>query len=122
MPVRAEDFHQASITYQCLFRRNAKLSGMTVSCFTCSASTAYPPFHACRRPPPSSHVTLTPRPHPPTHSQGTAATEAAELSEAYGLSVVGVPPHRPSRRADHPMRCFAFEQASALRCEHVWSV
>ena len=29
--VRPEDFHQASITYQCLFRRYAKLSGMTVS-------------------------------------------------------------------------------------------
>ena len=33
---------------------------------------------------------------------GTAATEAEEFSEAYGLTVVRIPPHRPSRRKDHP--------------------
>ena len=33
---------------------------------------------------------------------GTAATEAEEFSEAYGVTVVRVPPHRPSRRVDSP--------------------
>ena len=32
---------------------------------------------------------------------GTAATEAEEFEEAYGLSVVRIPPHRPSLRVDY---------------------
>lgn len=32
--------------------------------------------------------------------QGTAATEALEFSEVYGLEVVRVPTNRPSRRRD----------------------
>ena len=42
--------------------------------------------------------------------QGTAATQAAELSDAYGLDVVRVPPHRPSARIDHPLKGFMFQQ------------
>lgn len=38
--------------------------------------------------------------------QGTAATEEEEFFETYGLSVVQVPPHRPSRRRDHPARVY----------------
>jgi preprotein translocase subunit SecA len=37
---------------------------------------------------------------------GTAATEAEELGEAYGLAVVRVPPHRPARRVDRPAEVF----------------
>ncbi|KAL4521332.1 hypothetical protein Ndes2437B_g08077 [Nannochloris sp. 'desiccata'] len=33
---------------------------------------------------------------------GTAVTEAEEFSEAYNVSVVRVPPHRPSKRLDNP--------------------
>lgn len=32
---------------------------------------------------------------------GTAVTESEEFEEAYGLSVVRIPPHRPSLRVDH---------------------
>lgn len=33
---------------------------------------------------------------------GTAHTDAEELEEIYGLRVVVIPPHKPSRRVDHP--------------------
>ena len=45
----------------------------------------------------------------PVLLQGTAATEAEEFNESYRLSVVKVPPHRPSLRRDHPMRVFFFQ-------------
>ena len=37
---------------------------------------------------------------------GTAAEAAAEFRRVYGLPVVKVPPHRPSRRRDRPSRYF----------------
>ena len=76
------------------------------ACDACPASTrsARPKLRSpCKLTLPPSLLSSPP--------QGTASTEAMELSEAYGLSVVTVPPHRPSRRVDHAMRCFAFEQA-----------
>ena len=57
----------ARITYQRLFRRYLRLSGMT----------------------------------------GTATEVAAEIGRTYGLPVLRVPLHRPSRRTLHPARCLA---------------
>lgn len=37
---------------------------------------------------------------------GTAMTEAEEFSEAYGLDVIRIPPHRPSKRIDHKPEVF----------------
>lgn len=37
---------------------------------------------------------------------GTASTEAEEFADAYGLRVVRVPPHRPSKRIDHSPEVF----------------
>ena len=42
---------------------------------------------------------------------GTAATEAEEFEEAYGLSVVRIPPHRPSLRVDNPTEVYGGKQA-----------
>ncbi|KAL4434485.1 hypothetical protein ABPG75_000926 [Micractinium tetrahymenae] len=41
---------------------------------------------------------------------GTGATEEVEFSEAYGLPVVRVPPHRPSQRRDHPLQLYFYEE------------
>ena len=38
---------------------------------------------------------------------GTAVTEAEEFEEAYGLPVVRIPPHRPSRRTDTPLNVYS---------------
>jgi preprotein translocase subunit SecA len=38
---------------------------------------------------------------------GTAATQARELREIYGLPVIPIPTHRPMIRIDHPDRVFA---------------
>eukprot|EP00890_Picochlorum_soloecismus_P005567 jgi/Picsp_1/6010/NSC_03364-R1_preprotein translocase subunit len=38
---------------------------------------------------------------------GTAATEAEEFEEAYGLPVVRIPPHRPSRRTDSSLNVYS---------------
>eukprot|EP00887_Chlorella_sp_A99_P000634 scaffold5.g634.t1 len=46
---------------------------------------------------------------------GTASTEQEELAEAYGLSILRVPPHRPSARVDRPLECYYFQQAGLLR-------
>jgi preprotein translocase subunit SecA len=46
---------------------------------------------------------------------GTAAAQAGELWEAYGLDVVRVPPHRPSRRADAPLALYAGRRAWEAR-------
>lgn len=40
--------------------------------------------------------------------QGTAVTEEEELEEVYGLKVLRVPPHRPSRRRDNLMECYIY--------------
>lgn len=61
-----------------------------------------------RRCPPTPIRRLPPPPRPPP--QGTGATEAQDFSEAYGLDVVRVPPHRPSRRVDHPMALSYFRE------------
>jgi hypothetical protein len=45
--------------------------------------------------------------------QGTAATEEEEFSEVYGLSVVRVPPHKPSIRIDHPTQLMVFSEVGA---------
>eukprot|EP00889_Picochlorum_renovo_P004307 jgi/Picre1/31337/NNA_006690.t1 len=37
---------------------------------------------------------------------GTAATEAEEFEEAYGLSVVRIPPHKPSMRIDNSLEVY----------------
>jgi preprotein translocase subunit SecA len=42
---------------------------------------------------------------------GTACEAAGELFDTYGRPVVVVPPHRPSRRVDHPDRVFTHRQA-----------
>lgn len=57
-----------------------------------------------------------PRLFVPVPVQGTGATEEAEFSEAYGLAVVRVPPHRPSRRRDHPMQLYFYEEVGAAAC------
>ena len=44
---------------------------------------------------------------------GTAATEAEEFEEAYGLSVVRIPPHRPSLRVDYPPEVYGGKPAWA---------
>lgn len=46
---------------------------------------------------------------------GTAATEAEEFEEAYGLSVVRIPPHRPSLRVDNPTEVYGGKQAWSER-------
>ena len=38
---------------------------------------------------------------------GTAATQADEFREIYGLEVAVIPPHRPVVRVDHPDELFA---------------
>jgi len=38
---------------------------------------------------------------------GTAVTEAEEFEEAYGLPVVRIPPHRPSKRIDYPLNFYS---------------
>ncbi|KAL4419083.1 hypothetical protein ABPG77_002224 [Micractinium sp. CCAP 211/92] len=50
---------------------------------------------------------------------GTGATEEAEFSEAYGLAVVRVPPHRPSRRRDHPMQLYFYEEGRNAAIQHL---
>jgi len=42
---------------------------------------------------------------------GTAATEAAELGNTYGLDVVSIPTHRPVQRADHADLIYKTETA-----------
>lgn len=42
---------------------------------------------------------------------GTAVTEAEEFEEAYGLSVVRIPPHRPSIRKDNPLEVYGGKPA-----------
>ena len=44
---------------------------------------------------------------------GTAVTEAEEFEEAYGLSVVRIPPHRPSLRVDYPAAVYGGKPAWA---------
>lgn len=60
---------------------------------------------SCRRPsvPPCS-----------VSPQGTASTEEMEFGEAYRLSVVHVPPHRPSRRADTPLQMYIYGQVGGV--------
>lgn len=38
---------------------------------------------------------------------GTATQQAKEFRETYGLTVVSIPPHRPSCRVDHPYEVYA---------------
>ena len=60
--------------------------------------------------------------------QGTVGEEQQELSEAYGLDVLRVPPHRPSRRIDLPLDPFIYEDVgwarhqatSSLRLQRSW--
>lgn len=42
---------------------------------------------------------------------GTAVTEAEEFEEAYGLSVVRIPPHKPSVRVDYPLEVYGGKSA-----------
>jgi preprotein translocase subunit SecA len=44
---------------------------------------------------------------------GTAVTEAEEFEEAYGLSVVRIPPHKPSNRVDYPPEVYGGKPAWA---------
>jgi preprotein translocase subunit SecA len=50
---------------------------------------------------------------------GTAATQAEELREVYGLEVTAIPPHRPVRRVDYPDVVFQTraEKDAAVRAE-----
>lgn len=45
---------------------------------------------------------------------GTAAVEAQELSEAYNLTTIRIPPHRPNIRIDHKPRLFLYERGWQL--------
>ena len=38
--------------------------------------------------------------------QGTAISAVDEFHEIYGLLVVQIPPHKPSKRIDHPPRVY----------------
>jgi preprotein translocase subunit SecA len=54
---------------------------------------------------------------------GTAASQADELREIYGLDVVSIPTHRPVIRIDHPDRVFATKaEKEAAVVEEVYSV
>lgn len=126
----------SSISYQALFGYYRKLAGMTVGedwvagCRPRAPDSASVSFPALLVPATLQRIAAWPTCHPfcmcPCHAkncstarasliaamfvppvpQGTASTEALELGETYGLDVVRVPPHRPSRRVDHPMRVF----------------
>jgi len=50
---------------------------------------------------------------------GTAATQAEEFRDVYGLEIVVIPPHRPIARVDHPDEVFASksEKEIAVRDE-----
>lgn len=43
-----------------------------------------------------------------------------ELAEAYGLEVARVPPHRPSRRVDHPNQAYFFRQVGSKEKPMQW--
>ena len=50
--------------------------------------------------------------------QGTAATEAAELFDVYGLSVVEVPTNKPSRRQHMGRLLFLDQKEKYVRLLH----
>ena len=128
LPLTAEMRVSATISYQALFGYYAKLAGMTV-CVCARGMHAelaalswqrHPAIHHAGSPPlPSSLMLRTCA--APCHNtasgtsmelQGTAATQAEELSEAYRLDVVRVPPHRRSARTDLPLQGFYFQEVS----------
>lgn len=53
--------------------------------------------------------------HRSTALQGTAATEAAEFYDVYGLSVTEVPTNKPSRRRHMGRRLFLDQRAKYLQ-------
>jgi preprotein translocase subunit SecA len=98
--VQPDSATQASITFQCFFRYYPRLAGMTVGL----AHSSF--IQRLRRLLLLSKPTLLCRHASPACCQGTARTEAQELSNIYRLEVVTVPPHRPKRRIDHPPRLY----------------
>lgn len=110
VPVRPESHPTATVSYQSFFAYYERLAGMTVGGRAgawVQAGVAGSPGRIGAALPVLSPTARTPRLAAP---QGTAATEQLEFAEAYGLNVVRVPPHRPSRRTDHATETFFFKQ------------
>ncbi|GAB4815731.1 hypothetical protein N2152v2_002777 [Parachlorella kessleri] len=102
-----ESVHQASITFQCLFKYYPKLAGMTGTAAT-EEQELQDGTAATEEQELQDVYGLA------VSCLGTATTEEQELQDVYGLTVIRVPPHKPNVRVDSRLECYAFRKGRLL--------